>query len=132
MAAAELRTMRLVLPLPLLLLAAAAEVPFETSGDSFADAAACRAQLVALAAQARADNADAVEGPYEIAAGDVRIHSVRAEGAGHRIAEHRCLAERLGSRSWTHQMEDRVPAFSVESAARDAAWLQKDRPQQQQ
>jgi hypothetical protein len=122
--------LRLILPLPLLLLAAAAETPFEASGESFSDAAACRARLVALAAEARAENADAVEGPYEIEGGDVRIHSVRAEGAGHRIVEHRCLAEKLSGRSWSHEMEDSVPPFSVESAAQDAAWLKKDRAEQ--
>lgn len=122
--------LRLILPLPLLLLIAAAELPFEPSAKSFSDAASCCAHLTALATEARADRADAVEGPYEIAAGDVRIHSVRAEGAGHRIVEHRCLAEQLSSRSWSHEMEDAVPAFTVESAARDAAWLKKNRAEQ--
>jgi hypothetical protein len=118
---------RLLLTLPLLFLTAAAEeeVPFEPSAESFADAAACKARLVALAGEARAAGHDAIEGPYEIAAGDTRIHSVRAEGAGHRIAEHRCLAARLSNRSWTHAMADAEPEWTVETAARNAPWLKK-------
>ena len=118
----------------LLLLAAAAaaadEAPFEPSAAVFADAAACRAELVRLADDARAKGYDAVEGPYDLAAGDVRIHSVIAEGPGHRIAEHRCLAEKLSGRSWTHSMAAAEPEFTVESVARTAAWLNKQPPQQ--
>ena len=121
---------RCLLPLPLLLLLAAAEVPFDASGESFADAAACRARLVSLAGQATGKGYDAVEGPYEVARGDIRVHMVRAEGAGHRITEHRCLAEKLSARSWSHRMEDEQPEFTVESVARDAPWLKKDRAQQ--
>ena len=118
--------MRLLLALPLLLLTAAAEeVPFDPSTETFADAAACRARLGALAAEARGGRFDAVEGPYEVTSGDTRIHTVRAEGSGHRIAEHRCLAEKLSNRSWTHQMEDAEPEWTVESAARNAPWLKK-------
>lgn len=111
----------------LLLLAAAApdETPFEDSASSFADAAACKAHLIGVATDARAGDYDAVEGPYEIAAGDVRIHMVRAEGPGHRIAEHRCLAEKLSGRSWNHRMEPEEEPFTVESVARTAPWLKK-------
>ena len=112
----------------LLLLAAAApdETPFENSATSFTDAAACRAHLATVATGARGENYDAVEGPYEIATGDVRIHMVRAEGLGHRIAEHRCLAEKLSGRSWNHRMEPEEEPFTVESVARTAPWLKKD------
>ena len=122
--------LRILLPLPLLLLAAAREAPFEASGESFADAAACKAHIAGLADAARAQGYDAVEGPYEIAAGDVRVHMVRAEGLGHRIHEHRCLAEKLSGRSWTHAMEAAEEPFTVESAARNAEWLKKGRAQQ--
>ena len=119
--------LRILLPLPLLLLAAAREAPFEDSAERFADAAACTAHIAGLADAARADGYDAVEGPYEVAAGDVRVHMVRAEGAGHRIDEHRCLAEKLSGRSWTHAMEATEEPFTVESAARNAEWLKKGR-----
>jgi hypothetical protein len=118
--------MRLLLTIPLLLLTAASEeTPFDPSTESFADAAACSARLSGLAAKARGAGFDAVEGPYDVAVGDTRIHTVRAEGAGHRIAEHRCLAANLSSRSWTHVMAGAAPEWTVESAARDAPWLKK-------
>ena len=115
----------------LLLFAAAAshEAPFEPK-RAFADAAACQAHLAGLADAAQSDGSDSVKGPYEIAAGDVRIHMVRAEGAGHRIEEHRCLGEKLGARSWTHKMEEEDAPFTVESAARDAAWLKQGAAEQ--
>ena len=109
----------------ILLALASAEAPFEPSAESFADAAACKARLAGLASEARGGGYDAVEGPYEIASGDVRIHFVRAEGPGHRIAEHRCLAEKMSGRSWTHAMADAAPEFTVDSVARTAPWLQK-------
>ena len=121
---------RFLMPLPLFLLVAAAEVPFEASGEAFADPAACRLRLASLAGQAAGGGYDAIEGPYEVARGDIRIHMVRAEGAGHRITEHRCLAEKLSGRRWSHRMEDEAPEFTVESAARAAPWLNKDRAQQ--
>jgi hypothetical protein len=65
-----------------------------------------------------------------MAAGDVRIHTVRAEGSGHRIAEHRCLAEKLSARSWSHAMEAEVEEFTIESVLRTAPWLQKGRGKQ--
>ena len=117
--------------LSLLLLAgtaAAAETPFEASRRSFADAAACKAFLATRAGEARGEGLDAVEGPYELAAGDVRIHTVRAEGRGHRIDEQRCLGAALSGRSWRHSLEDEdeeEEAFTAESAARSAPWLKK-------
>jgi hypothetical protein len=119
--------MRLLLTIPLLLLTAASEdTPFDASTEVFADAAACNARLAGLAAEARSGRFDAVEGPYEVTPGDTRIHTVRGEGAGHRIAEHRCLAEKLSGRSWTHTMADVELEWTVESAARNAPWLKKD------
>ena len=119
--------MRILLAVPLLLLTAAAEneTPFTASPESFADAPACKAHLAGLVQQARSGAFDAVEGPYEVTPGDLRIHTVRAEGAGHRVAEHRCLAEKLSSRDWTHAMADAEPEWTVESAARSAPWLKK-------
>ncbi|HLL30328.1 MAG TPA: hypothetical protein VK403_04965 [Allosphingosinicella sp.] len=116
----------------LLLLAAAAggldgETPFKASQQSFADAAACKAYLATRAGDARGRGFDAVEGPYDLAAGDVRIHMVRAEGNGHRIDEQRCLGAGLSGRSWHHSLEDEEEeeAFTVESVARSAPWLKK-------
>ncbi|HEY0111982.1 MAG TPA: hypothetical protein VGB59_02390 [Allosphingosinicella sp.] len=114
----------------LLLLAAAAaganeETPFEPSARIFADAAACKAFLAGEAATARRGSFDAVEGPYDLATGDVRIHTVRSEGVGHRIHEQRCLAEKLSGRSWSHAMAPDEPEFTVESVARTAEWLKK-------
>ena len=122
--------LRFLLPLPFLLLVAAREAPFEDSAERFADAAACKAHLAGLADAAQGQGYDAVEGPYEIAAGDTRVHMVRAEGAGHRIEEHRCQAEKLSARSWTHAIEAAEEPFTVESAARSAEWLKKGRAQQ--
>ena len=114
----------------LLLLAAAAnaETPFEPAPNSFADAAACKAFLATEAGEARGRAYDAVEGPYQLAAGDVRIHTVRTEGRGHRIEERRCLGAALSARSWRHSLEDGgdEPEFTVEAVARSAAWLKKD------
>jgi hypothetical protein len=106
------------------------EAPFEPSAQSFADAAACKAFLAARAVEARGQGFDAVEGPYAVGAGDVRIHTVRAEGRGHRIAEQRCLDSALSARSWRHSLEgpeesaEETP-FSPESVARSAPWLKK-------
>ncbi len=103
--------------------ATAGDLPFEPSAERFADADACKARLAELSDEARRRDYDAVEGPYALEAGDVRIHTVRAEGRGHRIAEHRCLAAELGARSWTHSLEDEEAEFTVESVARTAEWL---------
>ena len=117
-----------MIALLLLVGAAAAETPFEAAERSFADAAACKAFLATRAGEARGQGFDAVEGPYEVEAGDVRIHTVRAEGLGHRIDEQRCLGAALSGRSWRHSLEDdgdEEAAFTAESAARSAAWLKK-------
>jgi len=128
---------RVLLLAPFLLAAAPQhrepELPdFEASAERFADAAGCRDHIVRLVADARGSGFDAAEGPYDFEAGDVRAHTVRAEGGGHRIAEYRCLAERLSARSWTHAMggPDAAEEFTVESAARRAEWLQQGRRQQ--
>ena len=115
----------LLLLAPLLLAAGVpahvdADIPdFAASAERFADAGGCRAHMSALVAAARTGGFDAAEGPYDFAAGDVRAHTVRAEGRGHRIAEYRCLAAQLGMRSWTHSLAgagDRP--FTIDSAAR--------------
>jgi hypothetical protein len=107
------------------------QVPFEPAAESFSDAAACRAFLAARADAARAQGFEAVEGPYRLAAADVRVHTVRAEGKGHRIVETRCLDKALSARTWTHNMVEDDQPFSVESAARAAPWLKKAPGQQQ-
>jgi hypothetical protein len=119
------RTVRLLSPLLLIAATSAGDLPFEPSAEQFADAAACKARLAELSEEARRQDYDAVEGPYAIAAGDVRIHTVRAEGRGHRIAEHRCLIAVLGERSWTHSLEPDEVEFTVESVARSAEWLKQ-------
>ncbi|HEX6376309.1 MAG TPA: hypothetical protein VFZ91_11385 [Allosphingosinicella sp.] len=123
--------------LSLLLAGAAAvgadgETPFRAAAQGFADAAACKAFLAARAGDARGQDFDAVEGPYEIAAGDVRIHTVRAEGKGHRIDEQRCFGAALSGRSWRHSLaeEGEEDEFTVESVARSAPWLKKGPGQQ--
>jgi hypothetical protein len=124
--------MRLLLPLALLAvpapLAASDEVPFEPSSLAFADAGACRAHLVSLVADARRASPVAAEGPYEIAAGDVRAHMVLVAGSGHRITEHRCLAEKLSARTWRHSMDgsDDDEEETIDSMAAKAEWLKKD------
>ena len=118
--------------LALMLAAAPPEpAPFEPSEQSFADAAACKARLVTLASDARGAGYDVVEGPYDLAPGDVRIHMIRADGEGHRISEHRCLEAALSSRSWRHSMAGAEEEFTIESVARNAEWLKKDAPEQQ-
>jgi hypothetical protein len=120
----------------LLLLAtvlAEGDTPFKPE-RGFADAASCKAFLADRAGEARGEGFDAVEGPYPIAADDVRIHMVRAEGNGHRIDEQRCLGAALSGRSWRHSLEDEESeeaGFTVESVARSAAWLKKGASQQQ-
>ncbi len=107
---------------------AADEVPFEPSAQVFADAAACKGHLAGLVAEARAAPNVAVEGPYEIASGDVRAHKVLVAGSGHRITEHRCLAEKLSARTWRHSMDgsEDEEAPTIESMAAD--WLKKKSP----
>ena len=105
--------------------ASAEEVPFEPSSAVFADSAECEARLSELAGRARGGGYEAVEGPYEVAAGDVRIHMVAVEGRGHRISEHRCAGAELAGRSWRHSMEEDEAEFTVESVVRSAEWLKK-------
>ncbi len=124
---------RLILPLSLLIaapaLAAPGETPFAASNRTFASAAACRTRLMEIVSEARQDNYVAIEGPYEVAAGDVRAHLVRISGSGHRITEHRCAGEKLSTRTWRHSMdgaEDEAPE-TIDSMAAKAEWLKKDR-----
>jgi hypothetical protein len=109
--------------------AAATETPFEAAQRGFADSAACKAFLASRAGEARGEGFDAVEGPYELAAGDIRIHTVRAEGRGHRIDEQRCLGPALSGRSWHHSLEgdegEQEAPFTVDAVARSAPWLKK-------
>jgi hypothetical protein len=122
---------RLILPLSLLIatpaLAAPGEAPFVPSGQVFASAAACRAELVELVAEARRGDHAAVEGPYEVATGDVRAHLVRISGSGHRITEHRCAGEKLSTRTWRHSMDgaEEETAQTIDSMAAKAEWLKK-------
>lgn len=118
--------------LPLLLVSAwpalaSDEVPFEPSDERFADAGACKARLAAVITAARSNAPVAAEGPYEVAPGDVRIHSVLASGSGHRITEHRCLGPELSSRTWRHSMDgsDEEEPETIESMAAKAEWLKK-------
>jgi hypothetical protein len=108
-------------------LAASDEVPFQPSASVFADAAGCKAHLAGSVAEARKAAHVAAEGPYDIAAGDVRAHVVLAAGSGHRITEHRCLVEKLSSRTWGHSMggpETEEPE-TIETMAARAEWLKK-------
>jgi hypothetical protein len=90
----------------------------------FADPASCRAHMADLVAEARRGGFDAAEGPYDVADGESRAHTVRAAAGGHRIAEYRCLADRFSARAWTHSMVPAEEDFTVESVARRAPWLQ--------
>ena len=112
-----------------LLLAQAGLPAFADAPAAFANAAACRERLVEMAQEARGRGYDAVAGPYDIAPGDVRIHTVAAEGSGHRITEHRCEGAWLSARSWTRSMEPEETPFTIESVARRAPWLQQHRPE---
>ena len=130
--------MRLCLgAIPALLLAAAAataaeEVPFHASVDTFRDAAACGARLKQMTGEARLGQHSAVEGPYAVAPGDLRTHWIDVAGSGHRITEHRCLAEKLSSRSWRHSVvgDDGEEAETIEQMAAQAEWLKKGSTQQ--
>jgi hypothetical protein len=110
-------------------LAASGEVPFEPSAAVFADAGACRAHLAGLVADARRASPVAAEGPYGLASGDIRAHTVLVAGSGHRITEHRCLAEKLSARTWRHSMDDSEDeaAETIDSMAAKAEWLKKGR-----
>ena len=113
-------------------LAAADEVPFDASAETFGNPAACKARLIKMVAGARQESHAAIEGPYEIAPGDVRAHWVDLSGSGHRITEHRCLAEKLGSRSWRHSIVDGEGdgLETIEDMAARAEWLKKAPAQQ--
>lgn len=100
------------------------------SAQSFTDAGACHSHLETLVADT--SGYDAVRGPYAIADGDIRAHMVKAEGSGHRIWEHRCLAEKLSARSWHHSMAPAEEPFTIESVARSAEWLKQPAADQQQ
>ena len=110
-----------------LLVAASDEVPFEPSPDSFADAGACKARLAQLVAEARREAHTAVEGPYSIAPGDVRAHWVDISGTGHRITEHRCLADKLSVRTWRHSMDgsENEEPRTIGDMVAGAEWLKK-------
>jgi hypothetical protein len=113
-------------------LGASSETPFEPSADSFADAAACKARLIRIVAEEQRQAHVAVAGPYDVAPGDVRAHWIDASGSGHRITEHRCLAEKLSGRSWRHDMggiEAEAPE-TIETMAAKAEWLKKAPGQQ--
>ena len=116
-----------LLLLAALILAAADEAPFEPSADSFADAAACKARLVRMVTDERLRPHIAVEGPYDIVPGDVRAHWVDVSGSGHRITEHRCLAEKLSARTWRHSISgsEAEQPETIESMAAKAEWLKK-------
>ncbi len=113
-------------------LLASPEVPFGATRESFAGPEACRAHLVAVVADARARGDAAAEGPYQVAPSDVRAHAVIISGSGHRITEHRCLAEKLSSRTWRHSMgnAEAEEAETIESMAAKAEWLKKPRGEQ--
>lgn len=113
------------------LLAQAALPAIAHDTSEFLDAASCRARLAEIARQARGGGYDAVEGPYDIAPGDVRIHTVAAEGSGHRITEHRCEGARLSGRSWTRSMEPEETPFTIESIAPTLPWVKQPTRQQQ-
>jgi hypothetical protein len=104
--------------------ALASEPPeFESSAEQFVDAGACVGRLEQIVADARGGDFDAAEGPYEVAAADMRAHTVRAESLGHRISEYRCAGAALASRSWVERMDHRADgAYSIESLA-SAQWL---------
>ena len=114
------------LPLFAIATAAAADPPdFESSAERFGDAGACLGHLQHIIADARGGDFDAAEGPYTVAPTDVRAHTVRAEGLGHRISEYRCEGAQLSVRSWIERMDRRTDgAFSIESLA-GAEWLEQ-------
>ncbi len=120
---------RTLLALPLLAVAGAAAAgadppDFVSAAERFNDAGACLGHLERVVADARGGDFDAVEGPYAIGPSDMRAHTIRAEGLGHRINEYRCVGAELSARSWVHRMDRRADgAFSIESLA-GADWLE--------
>jgi hypothetical protein len=116
----------LALPLLVAASAAAAEPPeFENAAERFVHAGACLVHLRHIVADAQGGDFDAAEGPYSIGPLDVRAHTVRSEGLGHRISEYRCADALLSSRSWVERIDHRADgAFSIESLA-GAEWLEQ-------
>ena len=90
----------------------------------------CRAELERVAAHARGQGYEAVEGPYEVTTGDLRVHAVVMEGNGHRIDEHRCEEGRVVSRSWHESLEaaDEGP-WDSESLERIAGEISRGGPE---
>ena len=121
---------RTLCALPLLVVATAAAVAseppeFENSSEPFGDAVACSGHLAEIVALARGGDFDGAEGPYEIGPDDMRAHTIRAEGLGHRISEYRCAGAQLSSRTWVERMDRRTEgAYSIESLA-SAQWLEQ-------
>jgi len=118
-----------VLPLLALAGAALADPPdFPPAAEHFSDAGACRGhlqQIVDAARGARGGNFDAVEGPYALADADVRAHTVRADGFGHRVDEYRCAGADFSARSWLERLDRSADgAYSIESLA-GAQWLEQ-------
>jgi hypothetical protein len=117
-----------LLALPLLALAGAAlaDPPdFPPTAEHFSDAGACRGRLQLIVDAARSRSFDAVEGPYVVADADVRAHTVRADGFGHRIDEYRCAGADLSARSWLERLDRSADgAYSIESLA-TAEWLEQ-------
>ena len=120
--------LRTLFALPLLALASAAAAdppPFENAPEHYGDAAACKGHLEQVVAEARGADYDAAEGPYALSATDVRAHTIRADGLGHRVSEYRCEGAQLSARSWVERLDHRAEgAYSIESLA-GARWLEQ-------
>ena len=116
----------LALPLVALAGAALADPPdFPPAAEHFSDAGACRGHLQQIVDAARGESFDAVEGPYALADADVRAHTVRADGFGHRIDEYRCAGPDFSARSWLERIDRSADgAYSIESLA-GAQWLEQ-------
>ena len=98
---------------------------FSPAAEHFADAPACRGRLQQIVDAARGDGFDAVEGPYALADADVRAHTVRADGFGHRIDEFRCAGADFSARSWLERLDRSADgAYSIEALA-GAKWLEQ-------
>ncbi|MGQ0559803.1 MAG: hypothetical protein ACT4OE_09495 [Sphingosinicella sp.] len=93
---------------------------------------ACRPELERIAADARGQPYDLVQGPYEVVPGDLRVHVVYSEDGVHRIVEHRCENGRVVSRSWTERGNGALDPSSIESILRRAKWLEQPGSQQKQ
>jgi hypothetical protein len=118
---------RTLLALPLAFATAALADPpaFQPGAERFGDAGACRGHLQRIVEVARSADFDAVEGPYSLGDADVRAHTVRADGLGHRINEYRCAGAEFSARSWLERLDHSAEgAFSIESLA-GAQWLEQ-------